>query len=105
MPNEVRFHSPDRVHLRYPLVLSSICTLRLALIFSLSRSLPYIVYNAIGVTVFSLFLVYDTQVILGGKHRLAFHPEDYLFAALSLYQDVIGMFLHILSLFGGRGDS
>lgn len=53
-------------------------------------------------TVFQ-YLVFDTQLMLGGKHRYALSPEEYIFAALNLYLDIINMFLYILSFAGGRG--
>ena len=35
---------------------------------------------------FSLFIVYDTQLIIGGKHHShQFSIDEYVFAALSLY--------------------
>ena len=49
-----------------------------------------------------MYLVYDTQLMLGGKHKLALSPEEWVFAALNLYLDIINMFMFILSLIGGR---
>lgn len=43
----------------------------------------------------------DTQLLLGNK-KLALSPEDHVFAALSLYTDIILIFLHILALLGGN---
>ena len=48
------------------------------------------------------YLVFDTQMMLGGKHKYSLSPEEYIFAALNLYLDIINMFLFILALFGGR---
>ncbi|XP_033724967.1 protein lifeguard 3-like [Pecten maximus] len=57
------------------------------------------VYAGVAALVFSLFLVYDTQMIVGGrKHELS--PEEYIYGALQLYIDVVYIFLIILSLFG-----
>lgn len=57
------------------------------------------VYGGVAALVFSLFLVYDTQMIVGGrKHELS--PEEYIYGALQLYIDVVYIFLIILSLFG-----
>ena len=58
-------------------------------------------YGAAGALVFSLYLVYDTQLMLGGKHKYALSPEEYIFAALNLYLDIINLFLYLLSIFGG----
>jgi len=62
-----------------------------------------IVYSSLGVLLFSFYIVYDTQLIIGGKHKKhQYGLDDYVFAALSLYLDVINMFLYILSLLGSR---
>jgi len=43
--------------------------------------------------------------MLGGKHKYSLSPEEYVFAALSLYLDIINMFLYILSIVGAaRSD-
>lgn len=61
----------------------------------------YITYACLGTLLFSLYLVFDTQLILGGKHRqLELSPEEYVFAALNLYLDVVSLFLLLLQLIG-----
>jgi len=60
-------------------------------------------YAAIAVLIFSLFIVYDTQLIIGGSHHShRFELDDYVFAALNLYLDIINLFLQLLKLFGER---
>lgn len=54
------------------------------------------VYSACGALLFSLYLVYDTQIMMGGKHRYSISPEEYIFASLNLYLDIINIFLFIL---------
>nr|XP_042906897.1 uncharacterized protein LOC107452439 isoform X2 [Parasteatoda tepidariorum] len=61
------------------------------------------VYAGVGALVFMAFLAYDTQLIMGGKMH-AINPEEYVFAALSLYVDVMYIFMYILMLFGGTGE-
>ena len=47
------------------------------------------------------FLVYDTQMVVGGrKHQLG--PDEYIYGAVQLYLDVVYLFLIILSLFGKK---
>ncbi|XP_070691394.1 protein lifeguard 1 [Pempheris klunzingeri] len=61
----------------------------------------YIVYACLGTLLFSLYLVFDTQLILGGKHRkYEISPEEYVFAALNLYLDIVSLFLLLLQLIG-----
>eukprot|EP00118_Oscarella_pearsei_P019343 m.204901 g.204901 ORF g.204901 m.204901 type:complete len:131 (+) comp39654_c0_seq21:3058-3450(+) len=60
-----------------------------------------LVYASLGALVFSLYLVFDTQLMIGGSHRYALNPEEYVFAALNLYLDIINLFIYILILVGG----
>ena len=45
-------------------------------------------------------MAFDTQLIMGGK-KYEISPEDYVFAAMMLYVDIIYIFLYLLALFGG----
>lgn len=64
-----------------------------------------IVYAACGALLFSAYLVYDTQLMIGGRYKVALSPEEYVFAALSLYVDVVEIFLMVLRLVGyARGE-
>lgn len=59
------------------------------------------VYCCLGILIFSFYLIYDTQMIMG-KGELMIGVDDYVFAALQLYMDIIQIFLYILQLFGNR---
>ncbi|XP_035169947.1 protein lifeguard 1, partial [Oxyura jamaicensis] len=58
-----------------------------------------IIYASLGALLFTCFLAVDTQMILGNK-QLALSPEEYVFAALNLYTDIINIFLYILAIIG-----
>ncbi|XP_013864230.1 glutamate receptor, ionotropic, N-methyl D-aspartate-associated protein 1b (glutamate binding) [Austrofundulus limnaeus] len=58
-----------------------------------------IVYAGLGALLFTVFLAVDTQLLLGNK-ELALSPEEYVFAALNLYTDIINIFLYILAIIG-----
>ncbi|XP_038653829.1 protein lifeguard 1 isoform X2 [Scyliorhinus canicula] len=60
----------------------------------------HIVYASLGTLLFSIYLVIDTQLMLGGKHRYSLSPEEYIFAALNLYLDIMNLFLFILQIIG-----
>jgi FtsH-binding integral membrane protein len=60
-------------------------------------STAQIFYSSIGIFVFGLYLVIDTQLIMGGR-KIALSIDDYVVAALLLYIDIIQIFLYILSL-------
>lgn len=59
----------------------------------------HIVYASLGALLFTCFLAVDTQLLLGNK-KLALSPEEYIFAALNLYTDIINIFLYILAIVG-----
>ncbi|KAM9852573.1 protein lifeguard 1 [Aulostomus maculatus] len=74
--------------------------LSFALLCAIIRSqYLYITYACLGTLLFSLYLVYDTQLIVGGKHRkYTISPEEYVFAALNLYLDIVLLFVLLLNL-------
>ena len=51
-----------------------------------------------GAVLFGAYLVFDTQMMLGGHHKYSISPEEYIFAALNLYLDIVNLFLYILSI-------
>ena len=53
------------------------------------------VYGGIGALIFSVYLVYDTQMMMGGGHKYSISPEEYIFAAVALYLDIINLFINI----------
>ena len=56
------------------------------------------VYGGAGAILFSFYLVYDTQMMMGGSHKYSISPEEYVFAGgkdckmLILILDEICMF-------------
>lgn len=62
------------------------------------------IYDGLGVLLFTFYIVFDTQLIIGeyGGHQTQFGVDDFAFASLNLYLDIINLFLHILSLIGKR---
>lgn len=70
-------------------------------IFAFHFKALHMVYCALAVILFSLYLIFDTQLILGGK-RYQIEIDDYILGALILYSDIIVIFLYLLRLFKGR---
>jgi len=60
-----------------------------------------LIYSGLGALLMCFFIVYDTQLMLGGKHKLAISLDEYVFAALNLYLDIINLFLYLLQILGG----
>ena len=52
-------------------------------------------YCLLGAIIFGLFIIYDTIMI-----RDKYDVDDYIFAALTLYFDIIRLFIEILRLLG-----
>ncbi|GMH45764.1 hypothetical protein BSKO_13727 [Bryopsis sp. KO-2023] len=78
------------------MVLSSI----IAAFFPASRTFT-LIYASIGAILFSAYLVYDVQLIAGGR-KYEMGVDDYVPAALAVYLDVINIFLFLLRILGNR---
>ena len=55
----------------------------------------YTVYTFLMTIMVGMYLVYDTQLIMG-KFGVAYSVDDYIFATLEIYIDIIRLFLLIL---------
>jgi hypothetical protein len=85
------------------LILFGLVSWVLGIFFPGIVSVTQTVYAAIGAVLFSFFIVYDTQMIVGGRHKKCeLSIDDFAFAALMLYLDIINLFLYFLALFGDR---
>ncbi|XP_028831207.1 protein lifeguard 2a [Denticeps clupeoides] len=58
-------------------------------------------YAGLGALVFTLFLAFDVQLLMGNR-RYSLSPEEHVFGALCLYMDVVYIFFFLLQLFGSR---
>lgn len=78
------------------------------MLFSMFGGMPEgmrTIYAGCGVLLFSFYIVYDTQLIVGGDHKKCqFSIDDYCFAAINIYIDIIDLFMFLLELFGSRRD-
>lgn len=75
--------------------------------FGIHTQVAILIYDCIAVILFSFYIVLDTQMMMGayGGHEVQFNLDDYVFAALHLYLDIVNLFLLLLSLFGQRDGS
>jgi len=74
------------------------------MLFSCFFAIPpfmHTLYALLGTVLFSLYIVYDTQIIVGGRDT-ELGVDEYVFAALNLYLDIINLFLLLLELMGDR---
>ncbi|XP_040060136.1 fas apoptotic inhibitory molecule 2b isoform X1 [Gasterosteus aculeatus] len=88
-------------------VLFSLCVVMLLCSITFSIVVPFgyvpwlhATYAVLGAIMFTLFLAFDTQLLLGNK-RYSLSPEEYVFATLSLYLDIIYLFSFLLQIVGG----
>lgn len=63
-----------------------------------------LIYASIGALLFSIYIIYDTQIMVGGNHKYSMSPEEYVFASLNLYMDIVNLFLYILTILGATRD-
>jgi FtsH-binding integral membrane protein len=61
----------------------------------------HLIFALLGVILFSFYLLFDTQLIMGGK-RYEIDIDDYIMAAMILYLDIINIFLQLLKLFDNK---
>ncbi len=61
-----------------------------------------ILYCGLGVLVYSIYLIYDTQLVMGKFENAEYSIEDYIVAAMMIYIDIIQLFLYLLRIFGSR---
>lgn len=51
--------------------------------------------------IYCVYILVDTQLIMGGKKK-ELTLDNYIMGAMTLYVDIIGLFLKILQLLGDR---
>lgn len=84
-------------------LLVAVITLAISLFFPTSK-LFILIASSIMAIIMGIFLVIDTQMIIGGTHSVQMSPEEYVFAAINLYLDIINMFLYILGIVSQDGS-
>merc|ERR1712217_395425 len=85
------------------LVLFGFASFALGAFFPHLYSMSRMIYAGSGAVLFSFYIVFNTQLIVGGQHKHGeFSVDDYAFAALSLYLDIINLFLMLLNITGHR---
>lgn len=62
-----------------------------------------LIYACLGALLFSIYLIYDTQLILG-KGQYSYSLDDAYLAAIQLYLDIINLFLNILRIVGAASN-
>ena len=61
-------------------------------------SIFHLVVACFGTLLFSFYLMFDIQMIVGGKHKRQFSIDDWVMATLMVYLDIINLFQYILQI-------
>lgn len=61
------------------------------------------IYALLGAIIFTMFLAFDTQMLMGNR-RYSLSPEEYIFGALNIYLDIIYIFSFFLQFFGSSQE-
>ncbi|CAI5452665.1 unnamed protein product [Caenorhabditis angaria] len=72
-----------------------------AMIFSLILKWKFLlsIYAGVAALLTMFYLAIDIQMLMGGR-QFELSPEDYIFAAMQIFLDILNIFLLLLSLFG-----
>ena len=61
------------------------------------------IYSVGGAVLFSFYIIYDTQLLIGGNNRrIQYTTNDFALASINLYLDVVNLFLFLLDLMSGN---
>ncbi|XP_027848928.2 protein lifeguard 1-like [Aphis gossypii] len=52
----------------------------------------------VGSIIYSMYLIYDTQIMVGNNHRYSITPREYILGVLAIYIDIINIFKDILTI-------
>ena len=63
-----------------------------------------LIYSCLSALLFSVYLVFDTQLVLG-KGEYSYTLDDAYLAAIQLYIDIMELFLHILRILSYFSDN
>lgn len=59
----------------------------------------YLVYSALATLLFCIYLVFDTQLVIG-RFRNSYSFDNAYMAALQLYTDIMQIFVQIVRIMG-----
>jgi len=62
-----------------------------------------LILSIAGALLASLYLIFDLQLIMGGR-KCELSPEEYILGAIMLYTDIIQIFIYLLEIFNRLSD-
>ena len=73
-------------------------------IFGVKNKIGYMFVCLVGILIYSIYLVYDTQLTMG-QGAFKYEIDEYVWAAVNLYIDIIEIFIYILRLLGSSSNN
>lgn len=58
----------------------------------------FYVFSSLCLLLFSIYLIYDTQLLIGKNHHARVSMDDYILGAVMLYVDIVMIFVHLLKM-------
>lgn len=81
-----------------------IAAITVMLIFSVATFFPSklitVIIGSVGAAIFSIYPIYDMQLKVEGEHKYSIASEGIVFAVITIYLDIINMFMYILTILG-----
>ena len=83
-------------------LLAALATLTTGTILNFFFQMPMVdnLLSGLMAVVFAGYIAHDTQMIVGGKSKRQYATDDYMLAALNLYQDAISLYIQIMKILG-----
>lgn len=99
---QTRYDLTSAYGIMFPLLVAALVA-AVVNVFVRARPFDLIVSGAIAL-LFAVYIIVDVQMLVGGKHMYAVSPDEYVFATLSLYLDIINLFLYTLRFLNSASD-
>lgn len=66
--------------------------------FWLRTPMTQLLLAGAGAVLFCFYIIYDVQTIVGGQHQYKVNPDEYIMATITVYLDIVNLFIHLLRL-------
>ena len=80
--------------------LGSVVIIACIILFFMEVPLIVMFLSIIIIILLAVYIVYDTQLIIGNNSKLKFSIDDYILASFCLYLDIVNLFIRLLHIFG-----
>ncbi len=83
------------------IIMTALVSVITALILNIFLKVPWIntITSCFSAALFAGIIAYDTQLIVGGRHKKrSYSSKEYILASLGLYQDIMSLFIEILRI-------